>query len=164
MNKQLHKVFSLVMILALMLVALPAQSTLAISTTVVISQVYGGGGNTGAQYTNDYIELFNLGTSTVSLAGWSVQYTSATGTGNFGSATNLITPLSGSLAPGQYLLVQEAAGATPSTALPTPDVTDATPINMAAGGGKVALVNTTAPLGCNGGSNAMSSSRSRYHR
>ena len=130
MNKQLHKVFSLVMILALMLVALPAQSTQAISTTVVISQVYGGGGNTGAQYTNDYIELFNLGTSTVSLAGWSVQYTSATGTGNFGSATNLITPLSGSLAPGQYLLVQEAAGTNPSTALPTPDVTDGTPINM----------------------------------
>jgi predicted extracellular nuclease len=124
----------------------------AVSPDAVISQVYGGGGNSGAPYSNDYIELFNRGTSTVSLAGWSVQYTSATGTGNFGSSTTLITPLSGSLAPGQYLLVQEAAGATPSTPLPTPDVTDSTPINMAAGGGKVALVNTTTPLGCNGGS------------
>lgn len=124
----------------------------AVSSNAVISQVYGGGGNTGAPYTNDFIEVFNRGGSTVSLAGWSVQYTSATGTGNFGSATNLITPLSGSLAPGQYLLIQEAAGATPSTPLPTPDVTDSTPINMAAGGGKVALVNTTTPLGCNGGS------------
>ena len=37
-------------------------------------------------------------------------------------------------------------------ALPTPDVTDATPIPMAGGAGKVALVNTTTPLGCNGGS------------
>ena len=37
-------------------------------------------------------------------------------------------------------------------ALPTPDLIDPTPISMAAGGGKVALVNTTTPLGCNGSS------------
>ena len=47
---------------------------------VVISQVYGGGGNTGAPYRNDFIELFNAGNSTVSLAGWSVQYASSSGT------------------------------------------------------------------------------------
>ena len=47
-------------------------------STVVISQVYGGGGNTGATFTHDFIELFNRGTSSVSLAGWSVQYTGAT--------------------------------------------------------------------------------------
>ena len=145
------------LVLSVVPFALPARVAQAVSPDIVISQVYGGGGNSGAQYTNDYIELFNRGTSTVSLAGWSVQYTSATGTGNFGSATNLITPLSGSLAPGQYLLVQEAAGATPSAALPTPDVTDSTPINMAAGGGKAALVNTTTPLGCNGSSTPCSS-------
>ncbi len=56
------------------------------------------------------------------------------------------------LAPGQYLLIQEAQGAGGTTALPTPDVTDITPIAMAAGAGKVALVSTTAPLGCNGSS------------
>ena len=50
---------------------------------VVISQVYGGGGNLGATLTNDFIELFNRGTSSVSLSGWSVQYTSATGTGTW---------------------------------------------------------------------------------
>ncbi len=157
MNKHFHKMLSLITILALMLVAFPTQSVQAISTTVVISQVYGGGGNSGAQYQNDFIELFNRGTTTVSLAGWSVQYTSATGTGNFGSSTTLITPLLGSLGPGQYMLVAEAPGTSCSglpcgSPLPTPDVTDSTPINMAAGGGKVALVNTTTPLGCNGGS------------
>ncbi len=152
MNKHLHKMFSWITILALMLVALPAQNTLAISTTVVISQVYGGGGNSGAQYSNDYIELFNRGTSTVSLAGWSLQYASAGGAGNFGSSTTQITLLSGSIAPGQYFLVQEAAGAASPAPLPTPDVTDSSPINMSATGGKVALVNTTTPLGCNGGS------------
>ena len=47
---------------------------------VVISTVYGGGGNAGATLKNDYMELFNRGTQTVSLNGWSVQYTSATAT------------------------------------------------------------------------------------
>jgi hypothetical protein len=32
------------------------------TSKVVISQVYGGGGNTGATYTHDFIELFNSGT------------------------------------------------------------------------------------------------------
>ncbi|MFL5800804.1 MAG: Ig-like domain-containing protein, partial [Roseiflexaceae bacterium] len=154
-NAALHRwrFFGLCAMLAVLLAGFPGgvPGAQAISTTVVISQIYGGGGNTSAPYTNDFIELFNRGTTTISLAGWSVQYASATGTGNFGSAANLITPLSGSLAPGQYLLVQEAGGAT-GVALPTPDVTDATPINMSATGGKVALVNTTTPLGCNGGS------------
>jgi predicted extracellular nuclease len=45
---------------------------------VVISQVYGGGGNAGAPYKNDFIELHNRSNATVSLAGWSVQY-AATG-------------------------------------------------------------------------------------
>src|SRR6185295_167638 len=131
-----------------------------VSPDIVISQVYGGGGNTGAQYRNDFIELFNRGTSTVSLTGWSVQYTSSTGTGLFGGATNLITPLSGSLAPGQYLLIQEAAGASlVAPLLPTPDITDATPINMSGTDGKVALVTSTTGLGCNGGSTACSAAQ-----
>jgi predicted extracellular nuclease len=158
MTKRLFKVFSLITVLALMLAALPVQSAGAVSTTIVISQVYGGGGNAGATYRNDFIELFNRGNTTVSLTGWSVQYTSATGTGNFGSQTNLITPLSGSLVPGQYLLIQEAQGAGGTTNLPTPDVTDGTPINMSGTDGKVALVNTTVPLGCNGGSTPCSPS------
>ncbi|NJD30244.1 MAG: hypothetical protein FIA92_18415, partial [Chloroflexi bacterium] len=128
----------------------PAQ---AVSPHVVISQVYGGGGNSGATLTHDYIELFNRGTASQSLAGWSVQYASATGTGNFGSISTQITELpSVSLAPGQYLLIQEASQSASGSPLPTPDVTDTSPIAMAAGAGKVALVNTTASLGCNGGS------------
>jgi hypothetical protein len=120
---------------------------------VVVSQVYGGGGNIGATYTNDFIELFNRGATTVYLTGWSVQYASATGTGNFGGNSSMITELPNiSLAPGQYLLIQEAQGSGGTSSLPTPDVTDATPIHISATGGKVALVNTTTPLGCNGSS------------
>ncbi|MBK9050752.1 MAG: ExeM/NucH family extracellular endonuclease [Chloroflexi bacterium] len=85
-----------------------------------------------------------------------MQYASATGTGNFGSTTTAITPLSGTLAPGQYLLIQEAQGAGGTAPLPTPDVTDTTPIAMSGTGGKVALVNTNTPLGCNGNANVCS--------
>src|SRR5690606_3926417 len=84
----------------------PAQ---AASPDVVISQVYGGGGSTGAPYANDFVELFNLGSSAVSMTGWSVQYASATGTGNFGSSA-APTVLSGTLQPGQHYLVRMASG------------------------------------------------------
>ena len=129
-----------------------SESPAAVSPNIVISQVYGGGGNSGAPFTHDFIELHNRGLTPVSVDGWSLQYgSSGSGGANLGSAADLITPLSGSIQPGKYLLVQEAAGAnTTVSALPTPDVTDPTPIAMAAGAGKVALVNTTTPLGCNG--------------
>jgi uncharacterized protein len=132
------------------LVANPAP-TRAASSTLVISQVYGGGGNAGAPYTHDFIEIFNLGEATVSLDGLSLQYASATGTGNFGATATQLTELAGSVPAGGYFLVQQAGGAT-GVPLPTPDLVDPTPINMAAGAGKVALVDGTASLGCNGGS------------
>jgi hypothetical protein len=119
---------------------------------IVISQIYGGGGNSGATYTHDFIELFNRGMAPVSLAGWSVQYTSAAGMSTFGATPTQITELPNvSLAPGHYLLIQEAKGSGGTVALPTPDVIDPTPIAMSAAGGKVVLVNRATPLGCNGG-------------
>jgi predicted extracellular nuclease len=134
----------------------PAQ---AVSPNIVISQVYGGGGNSGATYTHDYVELFNRGTVPASLAGWSIQYASATGTGNFGANSGQLTELPDiSLAPGQYLLVGEASGGTAGIPLPTPNVIDGTPINMSGTAGKVALVNSTSSLGCNGGSTPCSPS------
>lgn len=105
---------------------------------VVINEVYGGGGNAGATYKNDFIELYNNGSSAVSLAGWSVQYASAAG------STWTITTLSGSIAPGGYYLIQQALGAGGTLNLPTPDATGT--IAMGAGAGKVALVNNTVAL------------------
>lgn len=124
----------------------------AVSPDLVISQVYGAGGNTGAPLNADYIELYNRGTAPVSLGGVSLQYASATGTGNLGASASQLTELPAvTLSPGQYFLVQEAAG-TNGAPLPTPDFIDPTPIAMAAGAGKVALVSGTTSLGCNGGS------------
>ena len=124
------------------------------SPNLVISQVYGGGGNTSAPYTNDFIEIFNRGTTTVALTGKSVQYASATGTGNFGA--NPVTAMSGSLAPGQYYLVQQSGGAT-GIPLPTPDATGT--VNMSATGGKVIIADTTTGLACNGGSTPCSAAQ-----
>jgi uncharacterized protein len=121
-------------------------------THLVISQIYGGGGNTGAPYTHDYVELFNPTAAPISLDGLSIQYASATGTGNFGANAGQLTALSGSVAPGGYFLVQQAAGAGNGEPLPPPDLIDPVPINMAAGAGKVVLVTGTSSLGCNGGS------------
>ncbi|HEV2733963.1 MAG TPA: lamin tail domain-containing protein, partial [Longimicrobiaceae bacterium] len=113
-------------------------STAAAVPQVVISQVYGGGGNSGATLRNDFIELFNPGTEPVSLAGWSVQYASATG------STWGVTALSGTIQPGGYYLVQQAAGTGGTASLPTPDATGS--LAMSGTAGKVALSRTTVAL------------------
>ena len=110
----------------------------AANELVVISQVYGAGGNSGATYKNDFVELFNRGSSPVSLTGWTVQYAGAVG--NF-TTSNMVS-LSGTLAPGRYYLVQLSSGGTSGIDLPAPDAIKST-INMAAGAGKVALANSS---------------------
>ena len=102
---------------------------------LVISQVYGGGGNSGATLKNDFIELYNPTASTVSLNGWTVQYGSSTG------STWQATDLTGTLAPGQYYLIKEAQGAGGTTDLPTPNATGT--IAMGATAGKIALVDNS---------------------
>jgi hypothetical protein len=75
-----------------------------------------------------------------------LQYARPTGTGNFRLNFAQLTPLSGSIGAEQYLLIQEDLGAGGITALPTPDITDATPINISLSGAKVALANTSVSL------------------
>ena len=129
---------ALTTVLVLLRVTLPDLPLEALSNTIVISQVYGGGGNSGATYTSDLIELFNRGNTTVNVTGWSVQYASATG------STWQVTRLSGSIAPGQYYLVQEAPGSGGTVNLPTPDALGV--IALSATAGKVALVNHATAL------------------
>jgi predicted extracellular nuclease len=121
-----------------LLAAAPANA--APSPDVVISEVYGGGGNNTATLTNDFIELYNKGSAAVDLSTWSVQYGSAAG--NFSGRTNL----TGSIQPGQYYLVQEAAGAGGTQQLPKPDATGT--IAMSGTDGKVALVTSQATQAC----------------
>ncbi|NUP97451.1 MAG: lamin tail domain-containing protein, partial [Planctomycetaceae bacterium] len=104
---------------------------------VVISQVYGAGGNSGATYNRDFVELYNTTSAPVSLSGWSVQYASSTG--NTWSVTNL----AGSIPANGYYLVGMSSGANGAT-LPAVDVNGAQA--MAATAGKVALSSSTATL------------------
>lgn len=110
------------------------------STSVSISQVYAGGGNSGAAYANDYVELVNHSSSPVSVAGWTVQYASAA------STSWAVTSLTGTIRAGGYYLVKLASSGTAGAALPAADATGTS--NLAASGGKIALVRDTNALTC----------------
>src|SRR5512141_1919077 len=133
----MHRI-NLAALLLVVAVVLAAPSALAATATVVVSQVYAGGGNAGATYQNDFVELFNRGSAAVDLTGWTVQYASAT------STSWSTTPLSGSIQPGRHYLGQLASTATVGAPLPAPEATGTS--NLAASGGKVALVRDTAAL------------------
>jgi hypothetical protein len=108
---------------------------------LVISQIYGAGGNSGASLRNDYIEIFNPTSVPVSLSGLSVQYASTTGT----SWSNLTVLPAATLQPGQYFLIQETSGGANGALLPV--AADATgTINLAGAAGKVALVSGTTAM------------------
>lgn len=124
------------------LVAFAALSTLSFGQ-VVISQVYGGGGNSGAKYTHDFIELFNKGSQAVTLKGHSLQYASATGTV---SAANTQVLADITIQPGKYYLIQQAKGSSGTDALPTPDQVPTTALALGATNGKVALVSNVDPI------------------
>jgi len=122
---------------------LTANATTATATApaanIVINQVYGGGGNSGATFKNDFIELYNNENTAVDLSGWSLQYGGPTGTGNL-----TVHALSGIIQPHNFFLVQEAAGTGGSVNLPTPDATGT--LALGATGGKVILSNSVAQL------------------
>src|SRR5437773_2397323 len=129
-----NRLLAFVVLVSMVMTLIPlGQPAAAVSTTVVISQVYGGGGNSGATLKNDFIELYNSGAVAVDVSTWSVQYAAVAGTS--WQKTNL----SGSIAPGRFYLVQEAAGTGGATNLPIADATGS--IAMSATAGKVALVN-----------------------
>ncbi len=109
----------------------PQKSVCQTANHIVISEVYGGGGNAKAPYKNDFIELYNPASSAVNLTGWSVQYASAAG-----SKWN-VTVLDGSIAAHGFYLIQEASGGHDTASLPVPDKADS--INLSATSGKIVL-------------------------
>jgi hypothetical protein len=119
---------------------LTAPAAQSASADVVVSQLYAGGGNSGAAFTNDFVELFNRGATAVDVTGWTIQYASAAGSGW------QMTAVSGSIAPGKRYLVQLASAAAVGSPLPTPDASGTT--NLANSGGKVALVRDSSALTC----------------
>ncbi|MEL5991456.1 ExeM/NucH family extracellular endonuclease [Microbacterium phosphatis] len=104
-------------------------------SAVVINEVYGGGGNNGATYTHDFVELYNPTDAAVTLDGMGLEYRSATG-GSGG-----VTALAGTIPAKGYFLVQQAKGAGGTTPLPKPDQTGS--LNMGGTNGQVLLLPTS---------------------
>lgn len=113
------------------------------STTVVISEVYGGGGATSGTvpFKNDYVELYNMTDKDIEMKEWSVQYNSATGTNAY-----QFNVFSGIIKAKSYYLIQ-LGGGNIGGELPTPDFTGS--LNLSATNGKVALRNTNTALPAN---------------
>lgn len=120
------------------LTATPTAFANTAGTGLVISEVYGGGGNSNATYNHDFVELYNPTSAAIDVSNMSVQYQSATGTGTPGA-----TPLTGSVPAGGYYLVAEAGGST-GVDLPTAGTTGS--LNLSGSNGTVFLANQQAAL------------------
>ncbi|MGX1934446.1 ExeM/NucH family extracellular endonuclease [Microbacterium resistens] len=118
------------------LVAAPAYADTA-GTGVVINEAYLSGGSAGAAFTNKFVELYNPTGAAVSLDGLSLQYRSATGTGN----ANGVVPLTGEIPAGGHYLVQGGSNGANGAALPAPDATGN--LNPSGTTGTLALVEGT---------------------
>src|SRR5215213_1407871 len=126
-----------------------AQSLNAGSPDLVISQVYTRGGEAGATFRNDFVEVFNRGNVTVNLMDYTLQVLAdlPAGPGFPGGLTPVAVRLvssSGSvqLAPGQYVLYRFGSSGNNGAVLPvTPDSDSSTPVNvnLPADRGRVAL-------------------------
>jgi uncharacterized protein len=104
---------------------------------VVISQIFGGTGTFGSSYNRDLIELFNRGSLPVDLGGWSIQHTTKIGT------VWTVTPLSGTIQPGRFLLVGGESG---PYGIAPPAVDISATFNIGVLAAKAALVSTTTAL------------------
>lgn len=116
-----------------------AKLTIAQTNHIVISEVYGGGGNSGATYTHDFIELYNPTSSAVNLSGWAIQYISATG------STWVKKNLTGTIPSHGFYLIQGNSAAAIGSALPLADDSSVS-LSLAIAAGKVALTNSTTLL------------------
>ncbi|MFF2832187.1 ExeM/NucH family extracellular endonuclease [Cellulosimicrobium cellulans] len=107
---------------------------------LVINEAYLSGGSANAPYTHKFVELYNPTQAAIDLSGMSLQYRSATGTGAFTG----VTPLTGTVAPGGYFLVQGGSNGSTGAALPTPDATGG--LNPSGTTGTLALVRSTSAV------------------
>ena len=104
------------------------------SKTVVISEIYGGGGNTGSSYNKDYIQLFNLSASQIDLADYTLQI------GNDKGSTQIFK-LSGTILPFHWFLIHGNGDGVSGADLPVGDVISDFNLDML--NGTVALVHST---------------------
>ncbi|WP_235680266.1 5'-nucleotidase C-terminal domain-containing protein [Paenibacillus albicereus] len=142
-SKRSISLFTALALLATLLLPAGMATTVraAAAGHVVISQIFGAGGNNGAPYNADFIELYNPTSETVSLTDWKLDYASSTGNYPASAPNGNILMLSGSIPPGGYFLTKQASGGSNGAALPTPDATGT--LNLSGSSGKVRLSNAS---------------------
>lgn len=131
----------------LFLLALCSTPLWAVSTSLVISQVYTAGGNSGATYNADYVEIFNLSSTNISLNGYALQYFAAGGTGG---GQVIALPAGTTLIPGQRYLVAAIPGGVGANLPVNADYSTGS-LAMGAAAGRIYLTSSTTALsGSNG--------------
>src|SRR3954451_12102556 len=130
-------------LLAGLVVGLPtASAAVSPSAAVVVNEVYGGGGNAGATYKRDFVELYNTTDAPVSLAGWSVQYASGSGT------TWTADPIQGTIPAHSFWTVAEGAGTGGTVDTPDDESNNTGTLALSGTGGKVLLANVSTKVAC----------------
>ena len=114
-RKSLGAAFAIALAAGTVSVVAPTASAAPDGSNVVINEVYGGGGNKGATYTHDFVELYNPTDQEIDLEGWTVDQC-AKGGSCHGKAT-----LTGKIPAGGYFLIQGAQGSGGTKALPSPN-------------------------------------------
>lgn len=145
----MKRIYLLALLTALALPLGAASARGSGSGSIVVGEVFAAGGNSGAAYANDYVELFNRGSGGVAVDGWTLQYASAA------SASWQQTALSGTIPAGGRYLVQLASGGTNGAALPAADASGTS--NLAVTGGKIAVVSGVTALSCGASAGSCSS-------
>ncbi|WP_199849725.1 ExeM/NucH family extracellular endonuclease [Blastococcus sp. Marseille-P5729] len=122
---------------ATLMTQLPAA---AVSDGVIINELYARGGSANQPYTNKFVELHNPTGTAIDLNGMSIQYRSATGTGNASG----VVALTGTIEPGGYYVIQLGSNGTTGAPLPEPDQTSG--VNPSGTTGTVFLASTTTAI------------------
>src|SRR5437660_5303691 len=125
---------------------LMAQSTA--DPNIRISQIYTRGGEAGATYQNDFIELFNRGNSTVDINGWSLNIFTIEGSSASSIGIRFTSNSSIPILPGMHLLF--SFGGSGSNGQPVNGDIPLTIVNLGSTGGQIALLakDQSLPPGC----------------
>ena len=117
-------------------------------SNIRISQIYTRGGEPGAIYQNDFIELFNRGNSFVDINGWTLNIMSIEGSSASVVGVRFVSSSSIPIAPGAHVLFQFTGSGTNGQPVngdfPIPFV------NLGSTGGQITLLgkDQTLPAGC----------------
>ena len=127
-----------------------AQSTA--DPNIRISQIYSRGGEAGATYQNDYIELFNRGQTSVDISGWSLSISNFAGVPPniqiSSSGIRFFNPAGIIITPGSHLLIKFGGSGADGQAITNQDI-NLNPVPISDTGAQIVLLgkDKTLPFG-----------------